>query len=61
MFKLNDMRTHEKKEYRKRSQGDIEFLINSYQKQRLEICNDIDKKIIELKRMLLKTKEGTNE
>jgi hypothetical protein len=61
MFRLAEMRQHEKKEYRKRTPGDIEFLIDSYQKQRFEICNDIDKKIIELKRMLSKTKEGTNE
>ena len=61
MFNFNDIRNHAKKEYRKRSPGDIEFLIDSYQKQRFEICNDIDRKIIELKRMLTKTKEGTNE
>jgi hypothetical protein len=61
MFKFNDMRVHAKKEYRKRSPGDIEFLIDSYLKQRMEICNDIDRKIIELKRMLALAKEQGNE
>lgn len=61
MFKFPNMRRHEKREYRKRSPGDIEFMIDSYRKQKLEICSEIDRKIGDLTKMLAKAKEETNE
>ena len=61
MFNMPRITCHKKKDYTRRSEKDVEFLIDSLNKQKFEICNEIDRKILEFRRILIKMKEHKDE
>jgi hypothetical protein len=61
MFTMPQITCHKKRDYTKRSAKDVEFMIDSLTKQKFEICNEIDRKILDLRKSLIRMKEHNNE